>query len=199
VVWPRNTIAEFLRSTAYHEAAHAVAVLLLFKPGTLLYVELNPAPTAERPGGTVMQRSDPVVQLISAVQPSAARALWKREFLIAEGVRCYAGVAAQFPEMDPGRCRWLQLIPRVDEGEVPNGVSDFAFAGSENDRHCLADVARGLGLRRPADRWHQASWRRAKHFVAEHWSAIEAVAAALLQSGHLDGDEVARIIEEAEN
>jgi len=156
------------RLIARHEAGHAVARVLVLQT-TAFVVTIDP-PAKER-----KRRTRGLLRSIRPSMPPEAmpglRGRDLRELLRISGIHNYAGLAAEYP----------------------NAVGFPWNETHQADLTQLVELAALHGRARPPI--HYPSWRRACAFVDVYWTAIEAVAAALLAERTLTGPRVLDLIE----
>lgn len=189
------------RSVATHEAGHVVANVLLYPPGTIAFATIEPVanPRTASDAGVQLDglvRTNWLKHLDSRIPPRGRGTplALKRCALAAFGIQAYAGIAAQYRDVNL-RDIHVDLTQPVDRVEAEDDeVFGPIWEHSESDRENLEWFARWLGARRRADRWHGASWRRARALVVSHWDAVEAVSEALLSRRRIDGAQAERLV-----
>jgi hypothetical protein len=186
----QQAVEDKLRHAAYHESGHAVGAVHAYGPERVEFATIEPdAERAHDIEGFVR------VRMLEGMGLAVLQDWQRKEELRAHELHCYAGVAAQYPDLDLEELDFVDLSGREDDQAFEDDETfGPIWEGSAGDRAGLAEYAAKLGYERPTNRWHMPSWNRARRFVGERWLAIEAVAAALLMRGTLSGEEVERIV-----
>jgi len=180
-----------LTATAYHEAGHVVARLLLRRP--FRYVEIG-MPTGELEG---IVKGLP---LPSSYHPHVETGGRMRTLVEKEIVILYAGPEAELHWRRPGAARLAKMPKlglRLDDGKVvwvdapfPDAMVGQLADSLNDDDHRMSLEEKGAYLK-----WLQV---RARDLIREpeHWSMVETIAKALLKHTRLSYAEVRRVIRE---
>jgi hypothetical protein len=179
--------------TAYHEAGHGVAAILLGRPFKTVDIIGN-----EQYGGMITYKATP--KKIRKMDRSDARVIQIIERAI---IITFAGGIAQRRyapsspwRSDMGHCRRRVTFPKLYYGDgsfVPRPAYDYTPA-YDSDLDHINDYLDYMGRRRgKVARAYQASLRaHAEELVEAHWPEIQKVARALLKQKTMSEDEVRR-------
>jgi len=185
--------AVLARKTAIHEAGHAVAAVVLHGPEVVQLATIVGDADRELNGFVRLRLDAPFVLRWQGRRPVYLRNVWAEDYwtdrkLRNHGIQFYAGVAAQCGS--PWSADLLDECERDDPFVYYYALRD----SSRVDRERLADVADRLDRERDPKEWRADYWRGALRLLTPRWEAVRVVAAALLGSGTLDGEQVARLV-----
>jgi len=167
------------RSTAYHEAGHAVAQVAC--RGTIWRVSIAPSIDEQgRPIGGSMEGRPPWEQPAAKAPRGRLRGFTRevRAILRRDGIISFAGIAAQYPR---------------NTGLCGDDMADRARLDIEG----FHLAAKDFGCRRPRWTIHWPSFDRACAVIDPRWGQVEALAEALLERTTLLESEVLEIVAKA--
>ena len=175
-----------LRSAAHHEAGHAVMAVVAFRTAKFLtnpsspligFVEIGPS-TQKNVWAGLVERSS----IYPDKWPAYKRITWDHRDAMEWEITVYlaGGIA--------------EAIYRGERRK--KHVLRFAMLNSGCDEDCASIAAVLADLRKLTGRRHgeQRFAERALALLLKHWPAVEALALALIDQGHIKGDEVEAII-----